>query len=188
MCAARGDEFRRLKRIGFLFALRQIALVLIRNPMCIDMIEKIRQALTPHFPIYSNFRCRPVEGYPFVEDEPDVAEMIRYNLEKESYRTIVAYSAAEALQAAEVHAPDLVRLDIMLPDLSGWDICRILRGSAKSHSIPILMLTGLGSISLNSSLKPWPEKFRWRAHQEQQALSRCLYKNRAPSAKPRLSL
>jgi two-component system sensor histidine kinase/response regulator len=80
-----------------------------------------------------------------VEDEPDVAEMIRYNLEKENFRTIVANSGAEALQAAEVHAPDLVLLDIMLPDLSGWDVCRILRGSAKSHSIPILMLTALSS-------------------------------------------
>jgi signal transduction histidine kinase len=80
-----------------------------------------------------------------VEDEPDVAELIRYNLEKETYRTVVAYSGAEALKAAEVHAPDLVLLDIMLPDLSGWDVCRILRDSPKSHSIPILMLTALSS-------------------------------------------
>jgi two-component system, sensor histidine kinase and response regulator len=80
-----------------------------------------------------------------VEDEPDVAELIRYNLEKENYRTIVACSGAEALQAAEVHAPDLMLLDIMLPDLSGWDVCRILRDSVKSHSIPILMLTALSS-------------------------------------------
>jgi signal transduction histidine kinase len=49
------------------------------------------------------------------------------------------------LKAAEVHAPDLVLLDIMLPDLSGWDVCRILRDSPKSHSIPILMLTALSS-------------------------------------------
>ena len=80
-----------------------------------------------------------------VEDETDVAEMIRYNLEKESYRTIVAYSGAEALEAAEFHAPDLVLLDIMLPDLSGWEVCRTLRDSTKSHSIPILMLTALSS-------------------------------------------
>ena len=80
-----------------------------------------------------------------VEDETDVAELIRYNLEKETYRTVVAYSGAEALQAAEIHAPDLVLLDIMLPDLSGWEVCRILRDSAKSHSIPILMLTALSS-------------------------------------------
>ena len=80
-----------------------------------------------------------------VEDEEDVAEMIRYNLEKESYRTVVAYSGAEALKAAEAHAPDLVLLDIMLPDLSGWEVCRILRDSTENHSIPIVMLTALSS-------------------------------------------
>jgi len=80
-----------------------------------------------------------------VEDEPDVAEMIRYNLEKETYRTVIAYSGTDALQAAEAREPDLVLLDIMLPDLSGWEICRALRDSTKNHSIPILMLTALSS-------------------------------------------
>ena len=80
-----------------------------------------------------------------VEDEPDVAEMIRYNLERADYQAIVACSGQEALEAAEFHAPDLVLLDIMLPDLNGWEVCNILRDSAKSHSIPILMLTALSS-------------------------------------------
>jgi two-component system phosphate regulon response regulator PhoB len=80
-----------------------------------------------------------------VEDEEDVAEMMRYNLEKESYRTIVACNGAEALKAAEAHAPDLVLLDILLPDLSGWEDCKILRNSAECHSIPIVMLTALSS-------------------------------------------
>jgi two-component system sensor histidine kinase/response regulator len=80
-----------------------------------------------------------------VEDEEDVAEMIRYNLKREGYQTIAAYSGAEALEAVAMHAPDLVLLDIMLPDLSGWEVCRILRGSAENHSIPILMLTALSS-------------------------------------------
>ncbi len=80
-----------------------------------------------------------------VEDEEDVAEMIRYNLEKESYRTVVAYSGAEALKAAEAHAPDLVLLDILLPDLSGWEVCRALKDRTKNHSISILMLTALSS-------------------------------------------
>jgi len=80
-----------------------------------------------------------------VEDEEDVAEMIRYNLEKESYRTVVACSGAEALKAAEAHAPDLVLLDILLPDLSGWEVCRALKDRTKNHSISILMLTALSS-------------------------------------------
>jgi two-component system sensor histidine kinase/response regulator len=80
-----------------------------------------------------------------VEDETDLAEMLRYNLEKESYRTILAYSGTEALEAADLHAPDLVLLDIMLPDLSGWEVCQALKDRPKSHSIPILMLTALSS-------------------------------------------
>jgi two-component system sensor histidine kinase/response regulator len=80
-----------------------------------------------------------------VEDEEDVAEMIRYNLQRESYETIIAHSGADALESVAAHAPDLVLLDIMLPDLSGWEVCGILRSSAKSLSIPILMLTALSS-------------------------------------------
>jgi len=80
-----------------------------------------------------------------VEDEPDVAQMIRYNLEKESYRPMVATSGAEALQTAEAHAPDLMLLDIMLPDLTGWEVCRILRDREETRSIPILMLTAMSS-------------------------------------------
>jgi signal transduction histidine kinase len=80
-----------------------------------------------------------------VEDEPDVAEMIRYNLEKESYRTIIAYSGAEALKAAQACTPDLILLDIMLPDVTGWEVCRTLRESEMARSIPILMLTAMSS-------------------------------------------
>ena len=80
-----------------------------------------------------------------VEDEPDVAEMIRYNLEKDTYRTIVAQGGTEALQAAQTCTPDLILLDIMLPDVTGWEVCRILRESEKTRSIPILMLTALSS-------------------------------------------
>jgi two-component system sensor histidine kinase/response regulator len=80
-----------------------------------------------------------------VEDEPDVAEMIRYNLEKDTYRTLVAQGGAEALQAAQTCTPDLILLDIMLPDVTGWEVCRILRESEKTRSIPILMLTAMSS-------------------------------------------
>ena len=53
--------------------------------------------------------------------------------------------SAEALKAAEAHAPDLVLLDILLPDLSGWEVCRALKDRTKNHSISILMLTALSS-------------------------------------------
>ena len=80
-----------------------------------------------------------------IEDESDVAEMLRYNLEKAGYQTIVVNSGKEALEALESYAPDLVLLDIMLPDLSGWEVCKIIRKGQQPQTIPILMLTALSS-------------------------------------------
>src|SRR5467141_3326885 len=62
-----------------------------------------------------------------VEDERDVADLIRYNLTKEGYDVVVAPTGSDALkQAREVH-PDLVLLDIMVPQLNGWEVCRRLK-------------------------------------------------------------
>jgi two-component system sensor histidine kinase/response regulator len=80
-----------------------------------------------------------------IEDEQDVAELLRYNLVKEQYRTLVAHSGEEALEAVQCQIPDCVLLDIMLPGLDGWEVCRIIRESAKGQSVPIIMLTALSS-------------------------------------------
>jgi signal transduction histidine kinase len=80
-----------------------------------------------------------------VEDEQDIAELLRYNLEKENYRALVAHSGEEAIEAVQCQMPDVVLLDIMLPGLTGWEVCRILRESAKGKSVPIIMLTALSS-------------------------------------------
>lgn len=80
-----------------------------------------------------------------VEDEQDVAELLRYNLEKERYRPVVAHTGEEALEAVRFRIPDVVLLDIMLPGLDGWDVCRILRESPKGKSVPVIMLTALSS-------------------------------------------
>jgi len=80
-----------------------------------------------------------------VEDEQDVAELLRYNLEKEKYRTIVALSGEEAIEAVRRQMPDFVLLDIMLPGLDGWEVCRIVRESANGKSVPIIILTALSS-------------------------------------------
>jgi len=80
-----------------------------------------------------------------VEDEHDTVELLRYNLQKESYQTVVARTGAEAISAVQSHMPDIVLLDIMLPELSGWDVCRMLRESATSKSVPIIMLTALSA-------------------------------------------
>jgi DNA-binding response OmpR family regulator len=73
-----------------------------------------------------------------VEDERPIVESLRYALEKEGYDVLEAADGSEALELARVKSPDLVLLDIMLPGMSGFEVCRILR---KESSVPILMLT-----------------------------------------------
>jgi DNA-binding response OmpR family regulator len=77
-----------------------------------------------------------------VEDERDVADLIRYNLTKEGYDVVVAPTGSDALkQAREVH-PDLVLLDIMVPQLNGWEVCRRLKQDAETKNSPVIMVTG----------------------------------------------
>ncbi len=73
-----------------------------------------------------------------VEDEKLIAEMIQFNLEKQGYDVHVAYDGILAVQKVEVVKPDLILLDIMLPGLNGFEVCRQVR---KNHSTPIIMLT-----------------------------------------------
>ena len=73
-----------------------------------------------------------------VEDDPTLSEMLRYNLEREGYRVIVAEDGVIGLEQARREQPDLIVLDIMLPRLDGFSVCRILR---QESDIPILMLT-----------------------------------------------
>ncbi|MGE5589299.1 MAG: response regulator YycF [Bacillota bacterium] len=73
-----------------------------------------------------------------VDDEKPIAEILKFNLEREGYRVVVAYDGEEALEAARAHHPDLMILDIMLPKLDGFAVCREIR---KDSDVPILMLT-----------------------------------------------
>lgn len=79
-----------------------------------------------------------------VEDEPPQAELLRYNLEKDGFRTALAGDGEEALLLAEEESPDLVILDWMLPLLSGIEVCRRLRRKNSSARLPIIMLTARG--------------------------------------------
>lgn len=73
-----------------------------------------------------------------VEDDPNLLETLKYNLRKESYDVVTATDGMQALEAARREKPDLIILDIMLPKVSGFEVCRILR---KEMTVPILMLT-----------------------------------------------
>lgn len=76
-----------------------------------------------------------------VDDEPDIVEIIQYNLEKSGFDVIVAADGPVALEKARDETPDLIVLDLMLPGLEGTDVCRILKQDEHTRSIPILMLT-----------------------------------------------
>ncbi len=73
-----------------------------------------------------------------VDDEVKIVRVVRAYLEREGYRVVEAHDGKEALEVARREKPDLVLLDLMLPEISGWDVCRALR---LETSIPIMMLT-----------------------------------------------
>ena len=77
-----------------------------------------------------------------VEDEADVAEMIRYNLGKEGYDVRLAANGTDALRQAKDVRPDVILLDIMVPQLNGWEICRRLKQDRDTQAIPVIMVTG----------------------------------------------
>jgi two-component system phosphate regulon response regulator PhoB len=76
-----------------------------------------------------------------VEDEPSIATLVKYNLEKENYIVFISNNGEEGLKEIKKTEPDLVLLDWMLPDLSGIDICNALRKESKYKNLPIIMLT-----------------------------------------------
>src|SRR5207244_10800581 len=72
------------------------------------------------------------------EDEPTLVATLKYNLERESYAVITAADGESALETARARRPDLILLDLMMPGLSGIDVCRIIR---REMHVPILILT-----------------------------------------------
>ncbi len=76
-----------------------------------------------------------------VDDEPDTVEMIEFNLKANGYEVISASAGKEALAKARASLPSLILLDIMLPEVDGMEVCKILRRDRLTASIPIIMLT-----------------------------------------------
>jgi len=79
-----------------------------------------------------------------VDDEEDLLELVRYNLSKEGYEVECVGTGEDALKAVRRQPPDLVVLDLMLPALDGLEVCRRLKGDAKTRQVPIIMLTAKG--------------------------------------------
>ena len=76
-----------------------------------------------------------------IEDDPDIVELLRFNLERESYRVVSATTGSEGWSELQREQPDLVILDLMLPEISGFDLCRRLRRDARYQHLPVIMLT-----------------------------------------------
>lgn len=83
----------------------------------------------------------PMQKILIVDDDTNICELLRLYLEKDGFETVVANDGEQAILIAERSKPDLILLDIMLPKLDGWQVCREIR---KSSDTPIIMLTAKG--------------------------------------------
>ncbi|MCR9075912.1 MAG: response regulator, partial [bacterium] len=75
-----------------------------------------------------------------VDDEPDLVELIAYNLQQQGHTVLTACNGAEALEQAKSRQPDLIVLDVMMPELNGIEVARRLRSRTETASVPIIML------------------------------------------------
>jgi two-component system alkaline phosphatase synthesis response regulator PhoP len=79
-----------------------------------------------------------------IEDDRDIVELVRYNLEKEGYRVVAVGEGASGLAQLRKSPPDLLILDLMLPKISGLEVCKEVRRESALNRLPILMLTARG--------------------------------------------
>lgn len=76
-----------------------------------------------------------------IEDERDLTDVLSYNLQREGYETLVAHDGKEGLRKAQTVLPDMILLDLMLPGVSGQEVCRELRSGERTRDIPIIILS-----------------------------------------------
>ncbi len=79
-----------------------------------------------------------------VEDEPDIVELLAYNLHQAGFETITAFNGEDALRHANTKSPELVLLDVLLPGVDGLEVCRMLKRNPTTADIPVIMLTAKG--------------------------------------------
>ncbi|MBC3516846.1 response regulator transcription factor [Neobittarella massiliensis] len=82
-----------------------------------------------------------VEKILVVDDDKNICELLRLYIEKEGYQTVLAHDGKQALAVFEEEKPSLIILDVMMPELDGWQVCREIR---KTSDVPIIMLTAKG--------------------------------------------
>jgi len=82
-----------------------------------------------------------------IEDEEDILEVIAYNLKREGYEVVTSTSGEDGLEKIERNAPQLVILDLMLPEIDGIELCRKLKADPMTQGIPVIMVTAKGEES-----------------------------------------
>ncbi len=83
----------------------------------------------------------PNEKILIVDDDKNISELLRLYLQKEGYATVLAHDGENALKTFDIEKPDMVLLDIMMPKMDGWEVCRKIRANS---NVPIIMLTAKG--------------------------------------------
>src|SRR5580765_4743289 len=78
-----------------------------------------------------------------VDDESDFIELLKYNLESQGFELLTAVNGMEGLNAARRELPDVVLVDLMLPDLDGFSLCEILRSQPSTSQVPIIVVSAL---------------------------------------------
>ncbi len=79
-----------------------------------------------------------------VDDEPDFASIVKANLEKEGFEVDVAYNGVEGLEKVEANPPDVIVLDVMMPEKDGYKMCKEVKADERFADIPVIMLTAVG--------------------------------------------
>ncbi|MBL7170478.1 MAG: response regulator [Candidatus Omnitrophica bacterium] len=79
-----------------------------------------------------------------IDDDPNIVQVIKDRMEFHGYRVIGAYNGPQGLKKAEDEEPDIILLDIIMPEMHGFEVCKKLKENPKTKKIPIIMITGCG--------------------------------------------
>ena len=80
-----------------------------------------------------------------VDDEPDFCSIVQGQLEKEGFEVEIAYNGIEGLEKVRANPPDAIVLDVMMPEMDGYEVCRKLKADEKYVDIPVILLTAVAS-------------------------------------------
>jgi len=80
-----------------------------------------------------------------IEDEPDVTNLLARRFASEGFRVATATDGQAGLHAVHLYRPDLILLDLLLPGVNGWEVCRSLKANLATHDIPVIIVSAVGS-------------------------------------------